>query len=197
MQEKDFRLDYQKLNERGTLQKSSNSDATHIFFIRMLIKVEAKKRPCIFRKTMHNVFPIKSFVSKIFEISYARRRIPCHRKNARKIPATLPDYKRASRASIVGYCTIWGTRMKNDWTYRSVASAHRSEKRDNLVSSETPSARILSRSAIKRRLLIFPREEKRSRRISKRKKRARVCNRLQIIAATTHAWRNGVYMRRM
>jgi len=39
--------------------------------------------------------------------------------------------------------------MKNDRTYRSVAGAHRSEKRDNLVSSKTPNARILSRSVIR------------------------------------------------
>lgn len=39
--------------------------------------------------------------------------------------------------------------MKNDRTYRSVADAHRSEKRDNLASSKTPSARILNRSMIR------------------------------------------------
>lgn len=132
-------------------------------------------------------------------ISQVDAHAACQRKKARKTLAALTDYKRASRTSIVAYCTIWGICMKTDWIYRSVASVHHSEKRDNLVSRHRDTEYAYSQPIDDkaRWLLIFPREEKRSQRILKRKKWARMCNRLQIIAATTHTWINNIYMKRM
>jgi len=163
----------------------------------MLIKVRIKSNYILFAIQYTTFFCETICISRRLLQKDSHLRV-LKRKRARKILAVFPDYKRASRMSITEYCTVWDACMKNDRTYRSVAGAHRSEKRDNLVLWDTEYSQPITDKA--RRLLIFPREEKRSQRILRRKKWGDIvcmCSRLQIITAATHAWINSVYVKTM